>query len=67
MPRLRYRWETPRWRHTLSDWIGLVLSAGFVIGGLREPRPTADQAARRPELDDGRRLPYFLVIEAVKN
>lgn len=66
MPRLRYRWETPRWRHTLSDWIGLVRTAGFVIGGLREPRPTADQAARRPELEDCRRLPYFLIIEAAK-
>lgn len=66
MPRLRYPWETPRWRLTLSEWTGLVREAGFVLVGLREPRPTANQVARRPELEDCRRLPYFLVIEAAK-
>jgi len=66
MPRLRYSWETPRWRLSLSEWSAVVRGAGLVIVGLREPRPTAEQVARRPELDDCRRLPYFLVIEARK-
>lgn len=37
MPRLRYRWSTPYWRYTLSEWIDLVHGAGLAIGDLREP------------------------------
>jgi SAM-dependent methyltransferase len=66
MPRLRYSWETPRWRLSLSEWSTAVRGAGLVMAGLREPRPTAEQVARRPELEDCRRLPYFLVIDGWK-
>lgn len=66
MPRLAYTWETPRWRLTLSEWASLLGAEGFVISGLSEPRPTEAQVAQRPELEDCRRLPYFLIIECLK-
>lgn len=63
MPRLRYRWATPCWRHTLSDWSRMLTDAGFRIEALLEPRPTAAQVAANPNLDDCARMPYFLIVD----
>jgi 2-polyprenyl-3-methyl-5-hydroxy-6-metoxy-1,4-benzoquinol methylase len=60
MPRLTAHWSSPCWRYTLSKWTQLVGEAGFVIHHLHEPRPTAEQVAASPRLDDCRRMPYFL-------
>lgn len=62
MPRLEYRWQTPCWRHTLSDWFRMLTEAGFTIERLDEPRPTAAQVAANPNLDDCARMPYFLIL-----
>ncbi len=64
MNRLTYHWSTPHWRRTLEEWWDLVTNAGFLIRTLREPRPTADDVAAQPALDDSFRLPYFLIIVA---
>ncbi len=45
-------------------WWDLVTNAGFLVRALREPRPTADDVAAQPALDDSFRLPYFLIIDA---
>lgn len=66
MPRLRYRWETPFWRHTLTGWSEMIARAGFIIRRLHEPHPTPEQVARLPQLDDCARLPYFLVFDLLK-
>jgi SAM-dependent methyltransferase len=66
MPRLRYQWSTPSWRYTLSEWARLVAEVGFVICQLYEPRPTAEQLARKPDLDDCSRVPFFLVFDLSK-
>lgn len=67
MERLDYHWETPQNSLTLGQWSDLVAGAGFVIKRLSEPRPSADQVAARPELDDASRLPYFLIVDALKH
>jgi 2-polyprenyl-3-methyl-5-hydroxy-6-metoxy-1,4-benzoquinol methylase len=66
MPRLAYHWSTPYWRYTLSDWVAFITGAGFTLTGLGEPRPTAEQVAANPRLEDCSRMPYFLVFEARK-
>jgi 2-polyprenyl-3-methyl-5-hydroxy-6-metoxy-1,4-benzoquinol methylase len=66
MPRLAYRWQTPFWRRTLTEWTAMISRAGFLIGGLTEPRPRADQLERLPELDDCARVPYFLILDLLK-
>jgi SAM-dependent methyltransferase len=66
MERLPYAWETPRWRLTLSDWVSMLRNAGFAVASTGEPRPTQEQVAQRPELEDCRRLPYFLIFDARK-
>jgi 2-polyprenyl-3-methyl-5-hydroxy-6-metoxy-1,4-benzoquinol methylase len=63
MPRLTAHWSSPCWRHTLSEWTEMVVDAGFVIRRLHEPRPTEDQVASNPRLDDCRRMPYFLIFD----
>ncbi len=63
MPRLLRPFTTPRWQLPLQDWSGMVAAAGLVIARLHEPRPTEAQVAARPELDDARRLPYFLIFD----
>lgn len=58
--------ETPRWRLTLSEWFSLITDGGFVVTSINEPRPTEEQVARLSELDDCRRLPYFLIFQCAK-
>ncbi len=64
MPSMTDPWDLPSYRRTLEEWSDLTGRAGFVIGRLREPRPTAAQVASDPRLDDCYRVPYFLIVEA---
>jgi ubiquinone/menaquinone biosynthesis C-methylase UbiE len=66
MPRLKYAWRTPYHRFTLSEWSEMITDAGFLIRGLKEPRPDAALVAVHPQLDDCSRMPYFLIFELVK-
>ena len=59
-------WSTPYWRYTLSEWVALIVGAGFTISLLHEPRPTAEQVAANPHLDDCSRMPFFLIVDARK-
>jgi hypothetical protein len=54
------------WTYTLEDYLRALEEAGFVIDRLREPLPTAEQAAERPDLAGWRRVPLFLFVRAVK-
>jgi hypothetical protein len=62
MPRLTAHWKTPYRRLTLTEWTRLVRDAGFIIDRLEEPRPSAEQVAANPRLDDCRRMPFFLIF-----
>ena len=63
MARLAYGWATPYTRRTLSEWSALIAEAGLAIRAMHEPRPTADQIAREPRLEDCARVPYFLIFD----
>jgi len=66
MKRLSFHWDTPYWRHTLSEWTAMIADAGFAIRCLHEPRPTPEQVKRNPDLEDSVRLPMFLVFDLTK-
>ncbi|MCY4109321.1 MAG: methyltransferase domain-containing protein [Chloroflexi bacterium] len=66
MERLVSHWESPAWRRTLTEWSELIAEAGFVISRLNEPRPTREQIARQPALEDAARLPMFLVFDLIR-
>ncbi len=53
------------WTYTLADYTRALEDAGFVIERMREPIPSADQAAARPSLERWRRVPLFLFVRAV--
>ncbi len=44
----------------------ILFGAGFLIRRLREPRPSADAVRKIPTLEDGLRLPSFLIFDAIK-
>ena len=66
MKRLKYHWNGPVWRRTIEELCSAVANAGFLIRHIAEPRPTPEQVAKNPELEDCYRLPYTLVFELVK-
>ena len=66
MKRLKYSWGTPFWHLTLAEWTEMSADVGFVIQRIHEPRPTPEQVARLPDLDDCYRLPYFLIFECAR-
>ena len=45
----------------LSSYINCFLKTGFILEGIEEPKPTAEQLAKFPDLDDNMRLPYFII------
>lgn len=42
-----------------------ILDAGFQIRAMREPRPTEEVLANRPDLEDATRVPYYIVFDLV--
>ena len=46
---------------TLSSYVSSFLDAGLVLEGIREPRPSPEQVAKYPGLDDNLRVPYFII------
>jgi len=66
MKRLIYHWDTPYWRHTLTEWSEMIAASGFLIRRIYEPRPTPEQVRHNPHVEDAFRLPYALLFELVK-
>jgi SAM-dependent methyltransferase len=54
------------WTYSFEDYTRALEDAGFVVDRVREPAPTAEQAANRPGLERWRRIPLFLNVRAVK-
>ncbi|OCF84332.1 class I SAM-dependent methyltransferase [Nocardia brasiliensis] len=50
--------------YSLEQYIGMITAAGFVITGIREPRPTEDQLLEDPQWYVRFQRPLFLLIEA---
>lgn len=66
MKRLKYPWDSPYWRYTLTEWSEMISEAGFLIHRLHEPRPTKEQVRQNPYIEDSYRLPTFLIFDLVK-
>lgn len=66
MKRLKYHWNGPVWRRTIEELCTAIAGAGFLIRHIAEPRPTPEQVASNPDLEDCFRLPYTLVFDLIK-
>lgn len=58
--------KTPRFTRTLSEWLNLLLDAGFVIERVGEPRPSDEVVRQALNLQDAQVVAYFLHIRARK-
>ena len=65
MSRLKRYWTTPIVRLTIDGWSQAIERAGFLIRRIYEPRPTPEDVARHPGLDDCLDFPAFLVFDLV--
>jgi hypothetical protein len=46
---------------TLATYLNCFAGTGFALEGIREPKPSPEQLARYPEVDDNLRVPYFII------
>jgi len=58
--------RTPRFTRTLSEWLNLLIDAGFVLDRFSEPRPTDETVRACPNVQDAQVVAYFLHICARK-
>jgi len=58
--------QVPRFTRTISEWINLLIEAGFTIERVSEPRPSDETVSEVPEVQDAQVVAYFLHIRARK-
>lgn len=56
----------PRFHRTLSDWINMLVAAGFAIEAMQEPMADEEMARNVPKIADTRIAPSFLHIRVRK-
>ena len=56
----------PLFTRTLSQWINMLVNAGFVIECMQEPTPDDETVKKFPGLQDARIVPYFLHLRCRK-
>ncbi len=59
--------EIPTFSRPISEWLNMLLDAGFAIERLGEPYPSDEALAAHPEIYDARIIAYFLHIRCRKN
>jgi hypothetical protein len=58
--------QTPRFHRTISEWLNMVVEAGFSIERIGEPHADEATAARVPHVADTRVAPIFLHLRCRK-
>jgi hypothetical protein len=58
--------KVPRFHRPLSQWINLLIAAGFTIERIEEPQPTEAAVLANPSLQDAQVVAYFLHVRARK-
>lgn len=58
--------KVPRFHRPLSEWLNLLLAAGFVLEKFAEPCPSDEALRDHPSLSDAKVVAYFLHIRGRK-
>jgi len=58
--------QVPRFTHTLSQWMNLLVDTGFTLEFLSEPCPSDQVVLEHPDLQDSQVVAYFLHVRARK-
>jgi ubiquinone/menaquinone biosynthesis C-methylase UbiE len=56
----------PRFTHTLSHWLNLLIGKGFILERVEEPRPDDETVREHPVIQDARVVAFFLIIRVRK-
>ena len=56
----------PRFTRTLSEWLNLLIDAGFLLERVGEPRPSDEALRERPRLQSAQVVAFFLHVRARK-
>jgi SAM-dependent methyltransferase len=63
------RWmadDVVKYHRTIATYVNTLIASGFRVTRLLEPEPPAEMLIERPDWQDERRRPMFLLIAAVK-
>jgi SAM-dependent methyltransferase len=60
------RFKTPRFTHTLSQWLNLLIDTDFLLECVEEPRPSDETVRACPYVQDAQVVAYYLHIRARK-
>src|SRR5918995_1635327 len=60
------KFKTPRFTRTLSQWLNLLIDAGFWLERVAEPRPSDATVRACPDVQDAQVAAYFLHIRVRK-
>jgi SAM-dependent methyltransferase len=60
------KFKTPLFRRTLSQWLNLLVGAGFRLEFVSEPCPTDEAVRTCPAVEDAQVVAYFLHVRARK-
>jgi SAM-dependent methyltransferase len=58
--------RVPRFTRTLSQWLNLLIEAGFLLERVEEPRPSDETVRQCPDMQDAQVVAYFLHVRARK-
>jgi len=58
--------KTPRFTRTLSQWLNLMIDAGFILERIEEPRPSDEVVKQCPNIQDTQVVAYFLHVRGRK-
>jgi ubiquinone/menaquinone biosynthesis C-methylase UbiE len=60
------KFKTPRFTKTVSQWLNILIEAGFALDRIEEPRPSDQMVRECPDLQDAQVVSYFLHIRVRK-
>jgi ubiquinone/menaquinone biosynthesis C-methylase UbiE len=60
------KFRIPRFKHTLSEWLNLLIKTGFKLEEFCEPYASDEILKEYPEEYDSRIVPFFLIIRCRK-
>ncbi len=58
------RFKVPRFTRPISEWLNLLIEAGFLIERIAEPRPSDETVRVCPRIQDAQVVAYFLHVRA---
>ena len=60
------KFKIPRFDHTLSEWLNLIIQTGFKLEEFCEPHASDEVLKEYPEEYDTRIIPFFLIVRCRK-